>query len=389
MALPSISVTTHPISDGVPNDEHIHRRVFIGLMPEKVVSHTEAQALKLKKRGLFRISTAQEEDDMEIIKKNAFNFFVHTGGQPEDWGEDQEQSIIQEMLHRWRNSEWGAVWGSRQKKESSVGPTSNYWVGGSFEIGHFLGLDVRQETGSKNNRTSSLSTRKTSTSSSQSHTEREPRPSTTTQETFISASSNFFPSAPRNNAVEPGPSSMDQETFVSASPDLLSSDSTYLDIDNGTPYTHEAVSVESSVQDSSSTALLEPSLARVRPDGVNGARAKTEIVPRSIIRVPSFPAATDGRVQGNGKSKGRLVHYADIPEQEAPSPAPPSEVLERAGPAVEGTSAGATSSTSLSPKAAVLDWGDVVLRGNVMELHSLCCAIDSDERQDADAAVLH
>ncbi|KAF8225870.1 hypothetical protein L208DRAFT_1503595 [Tricholoma matsutake] len=351
MALPSVSVTTHPYSDGVhvPNDEHMRRRVFIGPMPEKVVSHTEAHALKLKKRGLFRIGTAQEEDDMEIIKQNAFKFFVHAGGRPEDWGEDQEQSTRQEMLQRWRNSEWGAVWGSRQKKESRIGPTSANWVGGSFEIGYLL--DALQETGSTRNMMSSISTR-VSTSKPQSHAEREPRPSTTSQEIFVSARSNFLPSAPGNNAT--GPSSTAGETFVSASSDFLPFASSDLDIDNGTPCVN---------------ALLKPSLDRVRPDGLDGSRAKTEpVVPRSIIRMPSFSATTDAQVHRDGKGKGKLVHYADIPpaDQEASSPAPPSEVLERTDDAVEGTSAGATASGSLSPKAASLDWGDVVMRDRML-----------------------
>lgn len=371
MALPSISVTAHRNSDGIlPSDEHIHRRVFIGPMPEKVVLNTEAQALKHKKRGLFRIGSAPEEDDMHIIKENAFKFFVHTGGRLEDWGEDQEQSTRHEMLQRWRNSEWGNVWGSRRKKESRVGP-ANYWVGGSFEIGRFLGIDVLQETGSTRNRASSLSTGNAPTSKSQSHTEGEPRPSATTQDTFVS---NFLPSAVGKSPTEPGPSSMARDTSISASSDFLPS--ARLDLDDGTPYVNGTVSVGSSVRDTSSTELLKPSLDRVRFNGLDGASAQTEVVPRPIIGVPSFSVSTDGQAQGNSKGKGKLVHYEDIPEQEPSSPVPPSEVLERTGDAVEGTSAGATASGSLSPKSASLDWGDVVMRGNGMEFPLLCRGID-------------
>ena len=387
MALPSISVTTLPYSGGIPNDDHgVHRRVFIGPMPEKVVSHTEAQALKQKKRGLFRLNTAQEEDDMEIIKDNAFKFFVHTGGRPEDWGEDQEQTVTQEMLHRWRNSEWGAVWGSRRKKDSRIGPTS-YWVGGSFEIGRFLGMDVLPETESTRNRTSSQSTREASALEFPSHTEREPRPSTTTQETFVSAHSKFLPSASNEGIAEPGPSSTARETSASASSDFLPS--SHLDTNGGTSFIDYAVSAEGSIPDTSSMALLRPSLVRVRPSGTNDARAKTEVIPRPIIGGLPFSALTNGQVQENPKDKGRLVHYADVPRQGPSSPASPSEVLERTNDAVEGTSAGAASSRSLSPKVDFLDWGDVVMRGNVVDFSFPCLDIDSEERQDAYTALLY
>ena len=384
MALPSISVTTHHNSEGIVqlNDEHIHRRVFIGPMPEKVVSQTEAKALKHKKRGLFRISTPQEEDDMNVIKEAAFKFFVHTGGQPKDWGEDQEQSITHELLQQWRNSEWGVVWGRRRKKESGAGPKSS-WVGGSFEIGHFLGVNVLQEF---ENGTSSLSTGKASTSKCQPHTkpEREPFPSTT-QNTFETTNSELLHSAPGGQPTGPGPSSFARETFISAPSDFLPPAS--LDIDNGTPYINGAVSVESSVRDTSSTALLDPSLGRVHFDGLGGARVLSEVVPRPIIRVPSLPVSTDGQAQGYGKGKGRLVHY-DIPVQEASGPIPPSEVLERTGDAVEGTSAGATTSGSESSKTASLDWGDVVMRGTGIDIPFVFRRIDPEERQDANAVLL-
>ena len=376
MALPSISVTKHSNSDGVPvNDEHVHRRrVFVGPMPEKVVSHTEAQALKRKKRGLFRITTAQEEDDMEIIKQNAFKFFVHTGGRPEEWGEDQERNIRQEMLQRWRNSEWGTVWGSRRKKEPHDRSMS-YWVGGSFEIGHFLGVDVLQESGNSNtgNRpTNNLSTQIPSTSNMQSHTNGEPRPSTTTQGAFVSARSHLPSlSSPEGDcSTELGPSSIARKTIVSASSDFLPP--SLLDIDKGTPYISRTPSAGSSVQDTSSTSLLGPSLGQAQTD-----------VPRSIIKMPTFPASAsaNGRIQGNSKGKGRPVRYADIPEQETSdsaspsSPALPAEVMGRHGEAIEGTSAEATSSGILSPKPASLDWGDIVMRGNVIEYSRLCTRI--------------
>jgi hypothetical protein len=338
MALPSISVTTQPTSHAIQYDEHTHQRVFIGPMPEKVVCHSEVQALEQKKRGLFRISTTQDEDDMDIIRDSTFKFFLHKGGRPEDWDEDQEHSIRQEMLQRWRNSEWGNVWGRRRREEHRAG-SKNYWVGGSFEIGHFLGVDVLQVP-SAVNRTSNLSTHGVSKPQHESHTGEEHRRSITTQGTFVPARSSL---------------SVSHETSSDPS-DFLPSAS-HLDIDNGTPYTNGGFSGESSVPATSSTTLLRPSLGRVHNE-LDATGPRSETIP---LIVPFFPASADGQLH---KGKGRLVHYADIPEQGASSPAPPSEVLARTGDAV-GAGA-AESPVPASLRVDSLDWGDVVMRGTLI-----------------------
>lgn len=327
-AIPSISVSAPNANDAPDDSEHAHHRVFIGPMPEKVVSKTEAHASKHRKRRLFRSSSVDEDDDIsQVIKQNAFTFFLRTGGRAEDWGENEEQSTREEMLQRWKDSEWGTIWAHRRKKETRQ--TTSRWVGGSFEIGRFLGVNILQEAESMRDRASSSVRGASFTGSRASF--RTGTAASTARETFITAPSHLSPSISRqmNEYSQP-----------------RYSDSTY---DSGTP--------------SSSTALLRPPLPGT--DRLNGVKAQTEIIPRPIMKAPSLDATSDTRIQLQAKGKGKFVHYADIPEQDVPGPAPPSEVLERSGVDVEDTSAGASTSPdlgTLSPKLD-LEWGDVVMRG--------------------------
>jgi hypothetical protein len=137
---------------GTPSDDKpMHRRFFIGPMPEKVLAQTEAQVRKKKKRGWFHRSCAPSNGDeadhdslSNIIQEHAFQFFISQGGNEEDWGAHEAESIREEMLRRWGDSEWGEIWKRRMQKTHE--PINvRQWVGGSFEIGNFLGVNILDE----------------------------------------------------------------------------------------------------------------------------------------------------------------------------------------------------------------------------------------------------
>jgi hypothetical protein len=130
---------------GTKDEEHRHRRRFIGPMPESVLtSEVTPNRQAQKKRRWFasssRASAASQEDEdqclRDVIKAHAYEFFKGHGGKDEDWGEEEEMSVREEMLRRWRQSEWGKL---RNAKESG---TKNRWVGTSFDIGTFLGVNI-------------------------------------------------------------------------------------------------------------------------------------------------------------------------------------------------------------------------------------------------------
>lgn len=130
------------------NEAHRHRRRFIGPMPESVLtSEVTSNRQAQKKRRWFasgsRTSVASQEDEdqclRDVIKAHAYEFFKGHGGKDEDWGEQEEMSVREEMLRRWRQSEWGKL---RRAKETG---TKNRWVGTSFDIGTFLGVNILDE----------------------------------------------------------------------------------------------------------------------------------------------------------------------------------------------------------------------------------------------------
>lgn len=130
-----------------------HRRIFIGPMPEKVIAHTEAQGkrTKLTIESVFSLSLDKDnthnpdkrEEVSRVLKDNAFRFFLHEGGKAEDWGAEEEEGTINELLNRWKESEWGILWAHRHhhKKEQQG---DDHWFGTSFEVGTLLGVNVLQ-----------------------------------------------------------------------------------------------------------------------------------------------------------------------------------------------------------------------------------------------------
>jgi hypothetical protein len=293
-------------------------------MPENVVAHTEAEVKKHKTEGLLSMSFDSDEapdksDDVsKIIKAHALSFFLHRGGKKEDWGEEQERNIADEMLKRWKSSEWSHIWSHRHKAKKELGQT-NHWVGGSFEIGRLLGVDIFRgvpiDEITKAGRSSTSGGQLTAAASSGAQTGTE-----ADQQTFPTAPSRFSvngdlaAASGSGNGVHDGPTS------------------------SSTPTT-------------SSTRLI-PSLSK-QTDAIGTPGPSVQRTPTSLLRRKSD-------VDPKGKGKQKMVRYAS---NTPPQPVPPKQVLDRAGSALEATSSAAA---SLSPPLAVSDelqWGDVVFRG--------------------------
>ncbi|KAJ7069875.1 Pleckstrin homology domain-containing protein [Mycena amicta] len=120
--------------------QHSHplqKRIFVGPILEKQL---EAAVQKGKKR-LPRFGSADVGDAhiSQFIKDHAFAFFIQQGGTEEDW---DEQGVREEMLRRWRESEWGLF---RRKQNADKHAKLPKWIGSSFEVGNILGVNVLQE----------------------------------------------------------------------------------------------------------------------------------------------------------------------------------------------------------------------------------------------------
>ncbi|KDQ62280.1 hypothetical protein JAAARDRAFT_454727 [Jaapia argillacea MUCL 33604] len=338
---PPITVTP-ALETTKKTDSHSHGRIFIGPMPEKVLSRTEIQTgkkKKRKKRWFGVTSTTSDGDDesvSDVIREHALTFFINHGGREEDWDESAEACAREEMLQKWKDSEWGKI--LRGRKEST---TNQRWVGGSFEVGKFLGVDILDEGRQKSLR-DSASSRMMSTS--QVHLS---EVVSVAQETFVTAPSQF------QSHLASGPSS----------PDTLQTNPLN---DTG---------VNDLLRPISGSSSTSPLLRPLRRDPI---QVRSELALRpSIVPNTNLKALSDGDVNAipspvpsllsptSKKGKGKIVHYSDMSVNNADeAPVPPGEVLARTGSAVEDTSAGAAQAAF--DVSSENRWGDVIMRDRML-----------------------
>lgn len=85
--------------------------------------------------------TRTSEDGGELSRHTT----TDTTASSEDWGEEyDEQNIVDDLTQRWKESEWGKAWRHRRgkKKPSEMFQTTGHWLGGSFEVGTLLGVNL-------------------------------------------------------------------------------------------------------------------------------------------------------------------------------------------------------------------------------------------------------
>ncbi|KAI0051385.1 hypothetical protein FA95DRAFT_1554452 [Auriscalpium vulgare] len=320
-------ITTAPATETTKiNDQHRNRRFFLGPMPQRVVTDTEQLVTKRQKlRNVFKLSNhadaASEDDDPleEVIQDYAYQFFLEQGGREEDWGSERERSVRQEMLRKWRESEWGRMWRARMKKGvDGAAAARARWVGGSFEIGDFVGVNIfdgeppRSAQLPMSGRTGQSSLRS-----------RSGFMSAATGETFVTAHSHI--STP---GAGPSQASFPQEDSTTRSADS---------------------SMDSHADTSNTSLLRSPGPSSRKPLGVSRL-SKANSLPNPQ---PKSSSALNGRIsalrKGGGKGKGvakvvRVQSVAlseDFPARPAEVPARPSEVLNRTGSKIHMTSAAA------------------------------------------------
>lgn len=312
------------------DDQHRHRRRFIGPLPESVFLSSGNRRWDQKTRWKFwkKADTDSGEEDASLrsaIQQHALQFFLGHGGRKEDWGETAEHHVREEMLQKWTDSEWG-----RLRKERKEAKSAKRWVGNSFDVGVFLGVDILHQ-----NQPSGTPMEERN-EDAPAHQNLEPPPlSTLASETYVTAPSHFSPpgSALPASGTEP---------LSSRGKDGLPNSSS-----NG-QYFPRVISVDST------TALLNPTGSISSGYGVGHHTDLLEVPPQPITM-----SDTDLRMS-RGKSK--MVHYSvgSSSERRHEIPAPPQEVLARSGSGVEDTSAGAAQQALLENQVS---WEDTILRG--------------------------
>ncbi|THH30666.1 hypothetical protein EUX98_g3541 [Antrodiella citrinella] len=340
------------------DDAHKHRRRFIGPLPETVVSHVVDPA---SNKGWFHRSSSsihsQDDDDDEdatvknAIKTHALQFFLRHGGREEDWGDAAELHVSEEMLRKWRDSEWGKLRGN--KDNASI--AKKRWIGTSFDVGVFLGVDILSHAPKPAEDEADIVDAFPSSSVN---------PVSTAGATFVTARSRSYVSS------RPTLAQQHHKSLPSPVPHHEPSS------DNGLPQPSSA---------DSSTALLPPRITVEDPDG----RVHSEVISRSFSDFN--PLRATGTSDSNlimsaaaSRGKGRAVHYVDsAPIVSEEPPAPVGEVLARTGSEIEDSSAGAVEQSNRDDKTK---WGDVIMRDRMLVRVSYTNAasvgVDFDEAQD-------
>ena len=365
----NIMVPTPPAESTQPSRRHTLPRIFIGPLPERVLSNAQHSAAKHVKgpRRLFGFNqsrqspTENDEPVEELINHYAYAFHLKLGGSEGDWDEERENSVKYEMFQRWRESPWGRLWLGRK---DSPNASHARWVlpndAGSFQVGDFLGLDTYAKPAPRP-RSLRLSTSEEGPSTSRQALYG--NPSTRTGNTFLTAHSHI---------------SQEPETVLPV-PQSLSL------IEDSPTSAHSDVPVATS-----SASLIRVIPAADRPPIRDRLRTEpNDEVPKlkPALRAHALaPAKSDSAVngptvmlrsfdQGKGKAKAKKA-LVRVPRDPSP-PAPPGEVLQRTGDEMQETSAAAaeefqaaTTSSSL-PLDVPDEYDNAKMRGeNIFSLLS-------------------
>ena len=342
---PSIAISS---ADQPVRHDHPHRRVLVGPLPETVIAHTVKKKKSLPSTSSQIALNGEGEDVPEVVKNNAFNFFIRRGGRAEEWGENEERGVKEEMLRRWKDTEWAAVWSSRKRKDASsrgAGEASHKWVGGSFEIGEFLGADILKDI---DDRTEGILKGDGAEGSS--------APRRTHRRSL--SGSQVTPQGPPPigfASVAHDTSSLHAAASGSRLNDTLETSS------------FDSSSQRHSGPVSSDTYLLRSSAEQARPNHLPESRTLSEPGPRPPPRKSSI-LSSDGSKWFDRKGKGKHVRYA---EPETLSPV--SELPEGNG-GILGNAAAGTSTIPepvQSPKCDG-DQDNVIMKGSFSPTLFLC-----------------
>ena len=357
---------------------HTLYRFFLGPLPERVVSDVQHLVTNPvhRPRSFFSFSQAQrtsseaEEPVEELIDQYAYAFYLKLGGSEEDWNEEQESYVKNEMLKRWKESAWGRLW--RRRKENP-NTTHARWVlpndAGFFQVGEFLGLNIHVEPAS-----ASRGTRLTPASGSSARA----GPSTSPVHSFATARSHVSPEP----ETEPAQSS--------SLPPVASISS------NGSYDIHAVTSSTNLIPVNEGDRPSERYRTRTGPtDAVPSlkpalrVRALTQA--KSDSAIDSTTSATLG-LSGSGKGKAKkAVRLPSDPLQftapPLPPPLSPGEVLDRTGSELQGTSAAmeerlrATNSAFASSLEIPDEYDDAKMKGETI-IPSCRSRLSSCSRQD-------
>ena len=370
--------TTPPAESTQPSGRHTLSRIFIGPLPERVLSNAQNLVAKRVKgpRRLFgfnqsRPAPAENDEPIEeLINHYAYAFHLKLGGSEGDWNEERENSVKYEMSQMWRESPWGRLWRGRK---DSPGASHARWVlpndAGSFQVGDFLGLDTYAKPAPKSLRLSTSFTNGSHTEEDGPSTSRRAfhgDPSMKTSDTFVTARSRISP-GPEPETALPVPLSL---SSIEESPASTDGHDVPVATSSASLIRVIPAADRPSIRDRLSTEPIDE-VPKPKP----ALRARALALAKSDSAINGSTDAPRSSDRGKGKAKARKV-IVRVPHDPSP-PAPPGEVLRRTGDEMQETSAAAAeelqaATTSSSMPLDVPDeYDDAKMRGeNIFSLLS-------------------
>ncbi|KAG2155842.1 uncharacterized protein EDB93DRAFT_1128478 [Suillus bovinus] len=360
--LPGVTLA-HP-GESLASYDHSRRRIFIGPMPEKDASkdtiHTDLDSSnrKVTNQILRWLHSSDEESDgadelsTSFLQNHAYRSFLHRGGRKEDWGQQAETDERQNMWKRWQESEWGGSL-THHKKDAGTSTTQR-WVGGSFEIGNVLGVNVLDS-----HPTSLLQANQTCPEVQIDAPSPTEPPSTVGGQTFVTAGTELSPGAVLTSQASISTSLTAGAGFFTTgmAPENRSSAN---DISTAPPEDPQRPTILKGKK-----SLVHMSANKRKTSFFIGGHATTPKSSNSQLA----PVGLD-----KGKGKDRSFYYADegtssnsqILTDANDIPAPPATVLARSGSEVNETSTGATLKTTSREHYQSKERANIVLRDRML-----------------------
>lgn len=368
---------------------HILSRRFLGPMPENIAHSADVQEKQRKIRDMRRKAVGKilgrpgadviegsfgTTDDRRGVSKVVHRIRVRRRNKH---GEVVEEDVELEEGSDEESGRFSKLKGKKKQKRRDV------WVGESFDIGQEFAVPAGTERHEGDGPTANGIDQEDESSGSEADRPDRPAPSRgTTQDTFVTA---------RTQVSQPNDSSsmianLDQD-FDNTSPSLRRDDLAAERASTLSLPVHPRNSQGSSIQplisnDPHHRAADESSEQRdmvtpvKKPPGFkNRFKSAVKQSPGGSTELSSIASpdiARKAKTEPRGRSKSVQFHVNPVttggggrepPRRGNKQPADPSEVLEREGSAVVGTSAGAVEATAEEEAAEVPMPGSVIMRG--------------------------
>lgn len=280
-------------------------------MPEKMLSVSSVVG------DAIRRADANENDSLSrAMDSHAFHFFMLQGGKLANWNDDTRAHVRTNLIRSWRENDWVRRF---QRRSGAADRHPTRWSGCTFEIGNLLGVNILDKHPEAANDPSAAEVCDHAASAAAATS------SMAAGGTYVTAPANPCLPSP-NRSLSPLSEGSGNDIHSSSLAPLLSASATALSESSGAG----AAALQRPILKKDFLTRKEESLGHVVQS--------TTVFDRGITHTPSVQTPDAGSSAQDVVHENQIVD--DLPS--GGSPAPPDDVLARAGHETAESSAGAT-----------------------------------------------